>query len=591
MEWTQRPLDLLVLGAATRWRSPQPGEDQPRPLSLGGVPRGRAGGERDYAALSGRRWDAVIDDSASVATWIEGSSAQGDASGRCLFMSPLSAPSHNSTVGMAKDGPVLPREAYRESVASDPGSSCLPSRESGFYGRIKASISFGGPVHFFSQPWMQSWRDEINRDPEYASVGRGWTGPVLLRSRDSDGGVRAAYLDLAAGVCREARVGTADDESDARIVIGADRSDWERVLSGEVDPVLGLLRGVLALEKGTVLSMVPHQASARALLKAAVRVEAGAAVAENRHEPPDPPPPHREFFQPVHPGPRVFQTLSDRGLNHDAFPMVLYHKAKKLGVWDPRDIDLTQDRRDWVALAPEEQDLLLRLSTFFQAGEEAVARDLLPLIHVISREGRLEEEMYLTTFLFEEAKHVEVFRRFLDEVAPDHGNLRRFESASYRIVFEDELPTALFALIGDASPRAQVRAAVTYNVIVEGVLAETGYRGYQQVLHSRGILPGMQEAVHLLKRDESRHIAYGLYLISRLVAEHGDVLWTAVEDDLARLLSPALGVVEEIFQPYEVIPFGLNPPDFTSYAVQQFQARLRRLDQARRSGRLVDEVV
>ncbi|HSG49466.1 MAG TPA: R2-like ligand-binding oxidase [Longimicrobiales bacterium] len=442
-------------------------------------------------------------------------------------------------------------------------------------------------MQFFSQPWIHRWRDEINRDPEYASLGRSWTGPVLLRSRDAQGGVRTAYLDLAGGVCREARVGTVEDESGARIVIGADHADWERVLSGEVDPVLGLLRGVLALEKGTVLSMVPHQASARALLRAAVRVESEAG----RDETAGPGPSRKELHQPVHPGPRVFQTLSDRGLDHDSFPMALYHKAKKLGIWDPRDIDLSQDRRDWVALAPQEQDLLLRLSTFFQAGEEAVARDLLPLIQVISREGRLEEEMYLATFLFEEAKHVEVFRRFLDEVAPEHGNLRRFESSSYRIVFEDELPTALFALIGDASPRAQVRAAVTYNIIVEGVLAETGYRGYQQVLHSRGILPGMQEAVRLLKRDESRHIAYGLYLISRLVAEHGGTLWNAVEQDLSRLLNPALGVVEEIFEPYEAIPFGLHPDDFTSYAVQQFQARLRRLDTARRSGRLVEEPV
>jgi len=443
-------------------------------------------------------------------------------------------------------------------------------------------------VHFFSPPWIHRWRDEINRDPDYAEAGRNWTGPVLLRSRDPGGEVRAAWLDLAGGVCREARVGSGDDEPAARIVIGATQADWERVLSGEVDPILGLLRGVLALEKGTVLAMVPHQAGARALLKAAVRVEASAEFLDREahgsvaEEP---------ALHPVHPGPRIFQTLSDRGLDHGAFPMALYHKAKKLGVWDPRDIDLTRDRKDWATLEAQEKDLLLRLSTFFQAGEEAVARDLLPLIQVISREGRLEEEMYLTTFLFEEAKHVEIFRRFLDEVAPDHGNLRRFESPSYRIIFEDELPTALFALIGDASPRAQVRAAVTYNMIVEGVLAETGYRGYQQVLHSRGILPGMQEAVHLLKRDESRHIAYGLYLISRLVAEHGDPLWHAVEADLGRLLDPALGVVKEIFQPYDVVPFGLRQEDFVSYALQQFQARLRRLDGARRTGRLVEESV
>jgi ribonucleoside-diphosphate reductase beta chain len=31
---------------------------------------------------------------------------------------------------------------------------------------------------------------------------------------------------------------------------------------------------------------------------------------------------------------------------------------------------------------------------------------------VIAQEGRLEEEMFLTSFLWEEAKHVEFFSRF-----------------------------------------------------------------------------------------------------------------------------------------------------------------------------------
>ena len=50
---------------------------------------------------------------------------------------------------------------------------------------------------------------------------------------------------------------------------------------------------------------------------------------------------------------------------------------------------------------------MLHLTSLFQAGEEAVTLDLLPLIRAIAQEGRIEEEMYLTTFLWEEAKHVD----------------------------------------------------------------------------------------------------------------------------------------------------------------------------------------
>ena len=110
----------------------------------------------------------------------------------------------------------------------------------------------------------------------------------------------------------------------------------------------------------------------------------------------------------------AFTTTSSRGLRQDILPMRLYHKAKKLGVWDPQSIDFSQDILDWQRLKDTEKETLLQLTTLFQAGEECVTLDLLPLVMVIAQEGRLEEEMYLTTFLWEEAKHTEFFRRFLE---------------------------------------------------------------------------------------------------------------------------------------------------------------------------------
>ena len=97
--------------------------------------------------------------------------------------------------------------------------------------------------------------------------------------------------------------------------------------------------------------------------------------------------------------------------------MRLFEKAKRLGIWNPSDIDFSQDRADWLRLTPLEQEVLLHLTALFQAGEEAVTGDILPLLFTIANEGRVEEEaIYLTTFLFEEAKHTDFFRRFLDEV-------------------------------------------------------------------------------------------------------------------------------------------------------------------------------
>jgi ribonucleoside-diphosphate reductase beta chain len=278
---------------------------------------------------------------------------------------------------------------------------------------------------------------------------------------------------------------------------------------------------------------------------------------------------------------QLFRSTSAAGLDHASPPMRLWHKAKKLGTWDPRDIDLSRDAADWARLDEGERDVILRLTSLFQGGEESVTMDLLPLMMVIAREGRLEEEMYLTSFLWEEAKHVEAFRRFLDEVAGERTDLSRYHSPSWTRIFADELPTAMGRLRYDESPVAQAQASATYNMIVEGVLAETGYHAFDEMLRRNGIMPGMQRTITYLRRDESRHIAYGVYLLSRLIAEHGDPVWNAVEARLNVLLEPALGVVAETFAAYDVVPFGLKMESFANFALSQFGKRVARLEKAR----------
>jgi ribonucleoside-diphosphate reductase beta chain len=277
---------------------------------------------------------------------------------------------------------------------------------------------------------------------------------------------------------------------------------------------------------------------------------------------------------------KSFITTS-RGLQRDALPMRLFEKAKRLGVWNPTDIDFGQDTADWRQLSLDEQDILLHLTALFQAGEEAVTLDLLPLMMAIAGEGRLEEELFLTTFLFEEAKHTDFFHRFLAEVAQlSSFELSRYHSSNYRTIFYEMLPQALQQLQHDVSAEAQVRASVTYHMVVEGILAETGYHAYFTVLEKHNILPGTRQGVYLLKRDESRHIAYGVYLLSRLVAVEAR-LWDVVEATMNALLPSALAIIGDVFAQFDPAPFGLVEDDFVDFALGQFQKRLERLERAR----------
>lgn len=269
-----------------------------------------------------------------------------------------------------------------------------------------------------------------------------------------------------------------------------------------------------------------------------------------------------------------------RGLRRESPPMRLFEKAKRLGIWNPSAIDLTRDIADWQRFSAQERDLILRLTALFQAGEEAVTLDLLPLVQAVAHEGRVEEELFLTTFLFEEAKHTDFFARFLDEVAGSDHDLSRYHTPSYCALIYEALPAAMGRLSSDPSPAAQAEAALTYNMIVEGVLAETGYHAYMTMLEANDLMPGTREGIRLLKQDESRHIAYGVYLLSRLIAAD-DTLWTPVEARMGELLLHAMGVIDEAFSCYEVMPFGLEMDTFSTYALAQFQKRLDRLESAR----------
>lgn len=93
-------------------------------------------------------------------------------------------------------------------------------------------------------------------------------------------------------------------------------------------------------------------------------------------------------------------------------------------------------------------------------------------------------------------------------------------------------------------------------------------------------MPGARQGITLLKQDESRHIAYGIFLISRLLAAD-DNLWEVVEETMNSLLPDALAVVGEAFEQYDPIPFGLDPGIFSDYALIQFQKRLDRIERAR----------
>jgi ribonucleoside-diphosphate reductase beta chain len=277
-----------------------------------------------------------------------------------------------------------------------------------------------------------------------------------------------------------------------------------------------------------------------------------------------------------------FATLQRGGLNFESFPMRLFAKGNARH-WNPADIDLAQDARDVAAMTDDERWWTCSLAAQFMAGEESVTQDLQPFVAAMAAEGRLADEMYLTQFVFEEAKHTEAFRRWFDAVGLTE-DLHEFIEFNdhYMEIFTRQLPDSLHALADDPSPRNQIRASVTYNHIVEGTLALTGYFAWAKVCIGRGILPGMQKIIKHIGDDERRHMAWGTFTCRRHVAAD-DSLFDAVDERMQELLVPAMGVVTGTFEQFEgkEPPFAVDMDEMAEYAMDKIGRRLGAIESAR----------
>ncbi|MGC7095650.1 R2-like ligand-binding oxidase [Amycolatopsis lurida] len=283
----------------------------------------------------------------------------------------------------------------------------------------------------------------------------------------------------------------------------------------------------------------------------------------------------------------AFTTLRADGLIWDALPLRLFDKGNAK-FWNPRDLDFDTDAKDWAALSDEQRFVATMLCAQFAGGEESVTHEIQPFIAAMRAEGRFADELYLTQFCLEEAKHTQVFRLWLDAVGVTEDLHDHVENnPGYRAIFYDELPTALGRLIDDPSPENQVRASVVYNHVVEGVLALTGYYVWNRACRAHGILPGMQQLIRHIGDDERRHMAWGTFTCRRHVAAD-DRNWDVVTEQMQALLPHAIAQIEWTTRQFDGDPFELRLDGVMEYAAGHAMRRLRAIEAAR--GMPVDRI-
>ncbi|MGN6168160.1 MAG: ribonucleotide-diphosphate reductase subunit beta [Solirubrobacteraceae bacterium] len=242
-----------------------------------------------------------------------------------------------------------------------------------------------------------------------------------------------------------------------------------------------------------------------------------------------------------------------------------YRKYEKAinAIWNPRDLDYSEDVQDWATLPQHRRDALLGLTVRFFAGEQAVAENLVPMIEAAQALDRFDWLMFLSTFVMEECKHAEFFAQWHERVP---GILEPEELAPYfleRAATVD--PSGRFELpevVHDGIPRyaRELTAAVDtedrqmiertflrfltlYNAHVEGVLTMPSYEIVVDACTAWDVLPALKQGYRRILSDEGRHITFGTSAVRMLLDEHPE--WAQlVHDVFDEFRGTVVGLVE-----------------------------------------------
>lgn len=228
--------------------------------------------------------------------------------------------------------------------------------------------------------------------------------------------------------------------------------------------------------------------------------------------------------------------MSDIQLND---PQTLYRRWED-SQWSPFDVDLSRDREQWPELELGLREIIYFALCSLMVAEERITTKFAGLVAADAPE---EETTFLATQQVDEARHMQFYARFRDEVIAEPQTIaahveraREKVSDSFRELFDGalvELHDQLVANPGDLA--AKVRFITLYHLVLESTLGLTTFKFVTDYLNEAGLLPGFVEGYSKIHHDETRHIGYGVWFLRETIRDDPEQAET-VRETLRRLL-------------------------------------------------------
>ncbi len=272
----------------------------------------------------------------------------------------------------------------------------------------------------------------------------------------------------------------------------------------------------------------------------------------------------------------VIQTV-DEGLERLPSYNDLYFKWERQQ-WSVQELDFSVDKQQWAAEAENIKQNRMGLYVGFFAGEIAVTDTLGPYIAAMPR---LDQRIFLTTQVVDEARHVVFFDRWFRDVlgkdAPIVGaqmaKAQEYMGPFYNYIFYELLPGISNELRKHPEDMGLLVDGVTlYHIFIEGAMALGNQTRALQTYKALNIFPGFQEGFTDVARDESRHVLFGVKFLYDVVQSDNQYAYRIVD-----FLNPLIEGLYDFGRPApQVIPMFLKMGQDVDWMPKFYASALRR---------------
>ena len=254
--------------------------------------------------------------------------------------------------------------------------------------------------------------------------------------------------------------------------------------------------------------------------------------------------------------------------------------------WVPDEVNMQKDFETWKAkdgLTDDERRLIMWNMGFFSTAESLTANNI--VLNVYKNVTNPECRQYLLRQAYEEAIHTDTFIYVCESLGIEPDSVYNAYEEIPSIHDKDEfvvdmtksIMDPMFATDTTENKQKFVHDLVGYYVIMEGIFFYAGFVMMLSFMRQNKMV-GIGEQFQFILRDESVHLAFGMDLITAIIAENPDVWSPELQAKVVSNIKRAVELESDYAR--DCLPrgiLGLNADAVIQYVQYVADRRLERL--------------